>query len=79
MNVYTQYVHLVHEGSFVEVGDSVQSNQVIGLSGKTGRTDIEHLHFNVLIPNKDGMESTEIEFLEGYLGVNLKRGDSVKK
>jgi len=79
MNVYTQYVHLTHEGSFVEVGDFVRSNQVIGLSGKTGRTDMEHLHFNVLTPTINGMESTEMEFLEGYKGVQLKRGDWVKK
>ncbi|MFK8045939.1 MAG: M23 family metallopeptidase [Crocinitomicaceae bacterium] len=79
MNLYTQYVHLAYKGSFVEVGDYVQSNQEIGLSGKTGRTDIEHLHFNVLIPNINGMESTAIEFLEGYKGVNLKRGNWVEK
>lgn len=79
MNLYTQYVHLMHNGSFVEVGDYVKSEQAIGLSGKTGQTDVEHLHFNVLKPNNSGMESTRIEFQEGYKGVNLKKGDWVEK
>ena len=79
MNLYTQYVHLMHNGSFVEVGDYVKSEQAIGLSGKTGQTDIEHLHFNVLKPNKTGMESIPIEFLEGYKGIHLKRGNTIEK
>lgn len=79
MNLYTQYVHLMHNGSLVEVGDYVKSEQAIGLSGKTGQTDIEHLHFNVLKPNNSGMESVQIEFQEGYKGIELKRGDWVQK
>ncbi|MFK7784733.1 MAG: M23 family metallopeptidase [Crocinitomicaceae bacterium] len=79
MNVYTQYVHLAHEGSFVEVGDRVVAGQVIGLSGKTGYTDIEHLHFNVLEAVNSGIQSTEISFKEGYKGADLKRGDLVKR
>jgi murein DD-endopeptidase MepM/ murein hydrolase activator NlpD len=79
MNLFTQYVHLMPNGSLVEVGDSVTSGQAMGLSGKTGQTDVEHLHFNVLQPNPSGMESTQIEFLEGYQGVKLKRGDWVEK
>lgn len=79
MNLYTQYVHLMHNGSFFEVGDYVKSEQAIGLSGKTGQTDTEHLHFNVLEPNNSGMESVQIEFQEGYKGIELKRGDWVQK
>jgi len=79
MNFYTQYVHLMHNGSFVEVGDYVRSEQAIGLSGKTGQTDVEHLHFNVLKPNNSGMESMQIEFQEGYKGVDLRKGDWVQK
>lgn len=79
MNLYTQYVHLTHQGSLVEVGDYVKSEQAIGMSGKTGYTDIEHLHFNVLKSNNSGMESVKIEFKEGYRGIDLKKGDSVKK
>lgn len=79
MNLYTQYVHLMHNGSLVAVGDYVKAEQVIGLSGKTGYTDVEHLHFNVLQPNATGMESTPINFKEGYHGDALTKGDSVKK
>ena len=79
MNLYTQYVHLTHNGSLVEVGDFVVAEQAIALSGKTGYTDIEHLHFNVLKASAIGMQSTPINFKEGYSGAELKRGVVVKK
>ncbi len=79
MNLYTQYVHLMYKGSFVEVGDYVKAEQAIGQSGKTGRTDVEHLHFNVLKPNESWMESVKIEFREGYKGIELKKDDWVEK
>ena len=41
------YWHLLHNGAFVEVGDSVVTGQAIGLSGKTGYTLNPHLHFIV--------------------------------
>ncbi|MBD3904165.1 M23 family metallopeptidase [Chryseobacterium sp. Ch-15] len=50
--LFTQYVHLKKNGSFVKVGDAVKRNQPIGLSGETGFASGEHLHFNVLIPEK---------------------------
>ncbi|MDP5229089.1 MAG: M23 family metallopeptidase [Cellulophaga sp.] len=79
MNLYTQYVHLMHKGSLVEVGAYLKSGQAIGRSGKTGYTNIEHLHFNVLKPNNSGMQSVQIDFEEGYRGIKLKKGDRVKK
>jgi len=79
MNLYTQYVHLMHKGSFVEVGDYVKSEQAIGRSGKTGYTDIEHLHFNVLKANNSSLQSEQINFKEGYRGIELKKGDWVNK
>lgn len=79
MNLYTQYVHLMHLGSFVEVGDYVIADQVIGRSGETGLTGGPHLHFNVLRPNDTGMQSETIDFSEDYKGVDLKKGDWVKK
>ncbi len=79
MNLYTQYVHLIHKGSLVEVGDIIKSEQPIGRSGKTGFTNIEHLHFNVLKANSSGMESVPIEFEEGYKGTEFKKGKWVKK
>ena len=77
--LYTQYAHLVHKGSFVKVGDRVKRGDPIGLSGMTGQTNIQHLHFNCLIPvdSEDGLISVPIEFLSGYKGVDLRRGDFV--
>lgn len=80
MNLYTQYVHLNHKGSFVEVGDFVTAEQAIGISGETGYRTVVHLHFNVLVPNDiGGMKSEPINFKEGYKGVDLRKGDWVEK
>jgi hypothetical protein len=78
--LFTQYVHLVYKGSLVKVGDKVRCGQPIALSGKTGQTDVEHLHFNTLIPvnSENGLESIPVEFIEGYSSQALKRGDMVR-
>jgi murein DD-endopeptidase MepM/ murein hydrolase activator NlpD len=68
---FTEYAHLNKNGSFVKVGDTVIRGQPIGLSGMTGYTTVPHLHFNVLIPNKNGLISTTTEFEEGYKGSEL--------
>jgi murein DD-endopeptidase MepM/ murein hydrolase activator NlpD len=79
--LFTQYAHLVHKGSLVKPGDKIERGQPIALSGKTGQTDIEHLHFNCLIPanNNDGLESTPFVFSGGYKSQELKNGDSLGK
>lgn len=78
--LFTQYVHLVQNGSFVKVGDTVTKGQPIGLSGMTGYTSVPHLHFNVKKPDaKDGLLSTSIEFEEGYTGSRLTKNTTVKK
>jgi len=41
------YWHLQHEGTFVEIGDTVVTGQKIALSGNTGYTYFPHLHFIV--------------------------------
>ena len=79
MNLFTQYVHLMPNGSFVEVDDYVEAGQVIGRSGQTGFTDVAHLHFNVLEAKEGGIQSTPITFEEGYKGSELKRGDRVRR
>jgi murein DD-endopeptidase MepM/ murein hydrolase activator NlpD len=78
--LFTQYVHLVKNGSFVKVGDTVTRGQPIGLSGMTGYTSVPHLHFNVKKPDaKEGLLSTGIEFEEGYTGSQLTKNTTVKK
>ena len=42
-----QYWHLDKDEAYVNVGDTVQKGQLIGLSGNTGYTAFPHLHFQV--------------------------------
>ncbi|MCU7616611.1 M23 family metallopeptidase [Chryseobacterium sp. PBS4-4] len=78
--LFTQYVHLKQNGSFVKVGDSVKRNQPIGLSGETGYTSGAHLHFNVLIPEKNKtLISTPFSFENNLDAKNLKKNMKVKK
>jgi murein DD-endopeptidase MepM/ murein hydrolase activator NlpD len=41
------YVHLTTNGAFVQVGDTVEQGEVIGLSGDSGSSTEPHLHFHV--------------------------------
>jgi murein DD-endopeptidase MepM/ murein hydrolase activator NlpD len=79
--LFTQYCHLVHDGSLVALGNKVQLGQPIGLSGETGFTDTEHLHFNVLVPvpTDEGLNSVKISFIEGYEGEKLTKNARVRK
>lgn len=78
--IFTQYLHLVQNGSLVKIGNKVESGQPIALSGKTGQTNIEHLHFNGSVPvnNNNGLKSIPFQFVEGYKSENLKRNHTVK-
>lgn len=77
--LYTQYVHLDHQGALAELGDYVQKGQPIALSGMTGYTTTPHLHFNVKIPTEDrGLISTPVEFENGIRGEQLKKGHQVR-
>ncbi len=77
--LFTQYVHLDYKGSLVEVGDRVEIGQCIGISGMTGFTNIEHLHFNCLKPNhsEDGLISIPVDSIGPYNVSALKRNQLV--
>jgi murein DD-endopeptidase MepM/ murein hydrolase activator NlpD len=75
--LYTQYVHLKQNGSLVQVGDTVKHGQPIGLSGKTGWTDIAHLHFNTLVAVPEGLMSVPVTFYGGIEGAALQPDDKV--
>jgi len=77
--LFTQYVHLKKNGSFVKVGDAVKRNQPIGLSGATGFASGEHLHFNVLIPEKGKtLKSVPFSFENNIPSQSLKRNMKMK-
>jgi hypothetical protein len=73
--------YLVENGSLVKIGDKIVRGQKIALSGNTGLSTEEHLHFSCLIPvnSEDGLKSIPIEFVGGIKGINLKKGDELKK
>lgn len=79
--LFSQYVHLRYKGSLVALGDTVQAGQPIGISGLTGQTNIEHLHFNVLRPseNDNGLNSVPVIFKEGYESKELQKRQIVTK
>lgn len=78
MNVFTQYVHLNHKGSFVELNDSVSAGDPIAISGNTGFTSGEHLHFSVLFSDTSEVRSTPFSFKDNISSKSLKKGDFVK-
>ena|GEM_PF-335706 len=79
--IFIQYVHLLKNGSMVRVGDKIKAGQPIARSGNTGQSTIEHLHFNVLVPenSENGLRSVPIEFVGGANGTDLKKGDLVRR
>jgi hypothetical protein len=56
------YWHLQKEGALVNIGDTVQKGQLIGLSGNTGYSAFPHLHFYVY-KNEDGFKTLPTRFI----------------
>lgn len=78
--VFCQYVHLVQNGCLVKIGDRVQRGQKIALSGNTGQSTVEHLHFSCLVPvdSEDGLKSIPIRFAGVQYTAELKEGDTLR-
>ena len=55
----TKYMH--HDKIYVKQGDRVEKGQQIGLSGTTGNSTGNHLHFQV---EKDGMVINPLYYLD---------------
>jgi murein DD-endopeptidase MepM/ murein hydrolase activator NlpD len=61
-----EYHHLMQDGVAVNVGDSVESGDLLGFSGNTGFSSIPHLHFAVYRPKPFGeFESIQFRFADG--------------
>ncbi len=74
-NLFTMYGHLKQNGSLVELGQHVKIGEPIALSGKTGQTSEEHLHFNVLQADngKSGLTSYRLDSIGDYKVKELDR------
>jgi murein DD-endopeptidase MepM/ murein hydrolase activator NlpD len=56
------YGHLLYKGVLVNIGDTVRTGQVIGLSGSTGYSALPHLHFMVWSPSAQGRRQQPTRF-----------------
>lgn len=76
--LFSQYAHLDYNGAIVNIGDAVKKGQPIAISGMTGFTTIEHLHFSVKIPTvSDGLIATDYEFENQKSTKEFKRKDVI--
>ena len=75
-NTFAYYVHLMHEGSLVEIGQKVEQGEIIGYSGNVGFSTTPHLHFVV----RDGTSnSIPVYFLNQKNKTPLKSGKTYKR
>lgn len=57
----TVYGHLKKYSTLVNVGDEVDENTILALSGSTGKSTGPHLHFEVHLLKKDGTLERKID------------------
>lgn len=57
----TVYGHLKRDGIIVKEGDTVNKNDIVALSGNTGKSTGPHLHFEVHLLNKDGTLNQKLD------------------
>jgi murein DD-endopeptidase MepM/ murein hydrolase activator NlpD len=59
---YGNYWHLKHNGSLVNVGDTIEEGEPIGLAGSTGYAMFSHLHFEVTTEPRPGHHQLRTRF-----------------
>lgn len=57
----TVYGHLKRNSIIVKEGDTVNKNDIVALSGNTGKSTGPHLHFEVHLLNKDGTLNQKLD------------------
>jgi len=70
---YASYLHLMQEGSLVEIGDVVKAGEIIAYAGNTGWSTMAHLHFEVRKPIKMDYVSILTKFYFRKKGKASKR------
>jgi murein DD-endopeptidase MepM/ murein hydrolase activator NlpD len=60
---FGNYWHLEHDGALVNVGDTVEQGQAIGLAGHTGYAAFSHLHFEVTTQFGTGRHQLPTRFI----------------
>jgi murein DD-endopeptidase MepM/ murein hydrolase activator NlpD len=61
-STFAHYLHLKYKGAVVNVGDTVQEGQQIGLSGHTGFSAFPHLHFEVTKGLRKAKDEVPVRF-----------------
>ena len=46
-NFYSRYGHMRFDGVYKKVGEKVYKDEIIGLMGNSGRSDVRHLHLEI--------------------------------